>query len=167
MVDGFTDLNDRASHPCGVLHGSPFSVFAKLTPRRQARVELAGLTRLTRLSGVATPTPVASSIVDTDGGALLLFEAAPERAPADREPSDWAAIGRALATLHRVTDAHFGLDADGFFGPLPQDNRPVPSNRWTDFYRERRLLPLLRSAVDMGHAGRTGPRRAAPRRPAA
>jgi hypothetical protein len=26
----FTDLNERASHPCGVLHGEPFSVFAKL-----------------------------------------------------------------------------------------------------------------------------------------
>jgi hypothetical protein len=27
---GFTDLSDRASHPCGVFHGRPFSVFAKL-----------------------------------------------------------------------------------------------------------------------------------------
>ena len=39
----------------------------------------------------------------------------------------------------------------GFFGPLPQDNRPVPANRWADFYRERRLLPMLRTAVDSGH----------------
>jgi fructosamine-3-kinase len=45
-----------------------------------------------------------------------------------------------------------GLDGPrGFFGPLPQDNRPVAGNRWADFFGERRLLPLLRAAVDSGH----------------
>jgi len=32
------------------------------------------------------------------------------------------------------------------FGPLPQDNKPVTSNHWVDFYSERRVVPLLRSA---------------------
>ena len=27
---GFTDLNHRASHPCGIFVAAPFSVFAKL-----------------------------------------------------------------------------------------------------------------------------------------
>jgi fructosamine-3-kinase len=46
----------------------------------------------------------------------------------------------------------FGLDGPrGFFGPLPQDNRPVAGNQWADFFRERRLLPLLRAATDSVH----------------
>jgi fructosamine-3-kinase len=46
----------------------------------------------------------------------------------------------------------FGLeDFDGFFGPLRQDNRPVSSNRWADFYAERRIIPRLRSAAGAGH----------------
>jgi hypothetical protein len=31
VADAFTDLADRASHPCGLLHGEPFSVFATLS----------------------------------------------------------------------------------------------------------------------------------------
>ena len=27
----------------------------------------------------------------------------------------------------------------------------MPANRWADFYRERRLDPMLRVAVDSGH----------------
>jgi fructosamine-3-kinase len=57
-----------------------------------------------------------------------------------------------LAGLHQVYDTRFGLDRfDWLFGPLPQNNRPVASNRWADFYAERRLLPQLRRAVDSGH----------------
>src|SRR5436189_2690747 len=57
-----------------------------------------------------------------------------------------------LARLHQVHDARFGLEhLNGFFGPLRQDNTPVSSNRWVDFYAERRLLPVLRSAVGTGH----------------
>jgi fructosamine-3-kinase len=53
--------------------------------------------------------------------------------------------------MHQVHDARFGLaQLNGFFGPLPQDNTPVTSNRWVDFYTERRVVPLLRSAVDSG-----------------
>lgn len=46
----------------------------------------------------------------------------------------------------------FGLgDFNGFIGPLPQDNAPVPSNRWADFYVARRVMPMLRFARDSGH----------------
>jgi fructosamine-3-kinase len=176
---GFTDLNDRAAHPCGILHGVPFSVFAKLTSasdgQAQFTAELAGLRLISALSPVATPTPLATAIIeipasapakgeiraadgtgaagDTTGrgsGCLLLFEALPERT--GRSPDDFRAIGRALATLHEVHHTHFGLaDFDGFFGPLPQDNRPVPANTWPDFYAGRRVRPMLRIAVDSGN----------------
>jgi len=156
VSQGFTDLNDRASHPAGVLHGQPFSVFAKFSRASDARdqfaAELAGLQTLTWLAGIDTPVPVASGVVELTDGWLLLYEALPEVLPRDRGRREWRSIGQALAALHKITNPRFGLgDQRGFFGPLPQDNRPVPANRWADFYRERRITPLLRGAVDSGH----------------
>jgi fructosamine-3-kinase len=156
VSQGFTSLDDRASHPCGILHGTPFSVFAKLSlaadAREQFTAELAGLRLLHQAAQVRVPVPVASGLAETTAGALLLYEALPERPPEARETRDWQAIGRVLAALHQVGHERFGLDGPrGFFGPLPQDNRPVPANRWAAFYRERRLLPMLRVAVDSGH----------------
>jgi fructosamine-3-kinase len=162
VSQGFTSLDDRASHPCGVLRGAPFSVFAKLgagpDAREQFTAELAGL----RLISPAVPVPVpvaggladteASGLTDTEAGVLLLYEALPERPPGSRSRAGWRSIGHVLATLHQVRHERFGLDGPrGFFGPLPQDNRPVPANQWTAFFRDRRLLPLLRAAADSGH----------------
>jgi fructosamine-3-kinase len=152
----FTDLNDRASHPCGVLHGEPFSVFAKLGIGDDAgemfQAELSGLTLLRESAQIATPTPIGTGVVPLDHGCLLLTEALAERPPADRTRDDWRSIGHTLATLHQVQGLRFGLEGlDGFFGSLPQDNRPVSSNRWVDFYTQRRVVPRLRSAVDSGH----------------
>jgi fructosamine-3-kinase len=169
VCDGFTDLGDRAAHPCGILRGTPFSVFAKLTyaanGRTQFAAELAGLRLITDLTEVATPTPVGTGIIEAPAtetatatgpaadrtGWLLLFEALPERTT-DRSAEDFRAIGRALAMLHEVHQPQFGLaEFDGFFGPIPQDNRPVPANSWPDFYAERRVRPLLKIAADSGN----------------
>jgi fructosamine-3-kinase len=159
---GFTDLNHRASHPCGIFAGRPFSVFAKLdgaaAGQEQFTAELNGFGLIRARTTVATPVPVASGPVVTGAGALLLSEALPERGAvrgqaADfRTPADYAAIGRALAGLHQTRGATFGLaEFDGFFGPLRQSNRPADSARWADFYAERRLRPMLRFAVDSGY----------------
>jgi fructosamine-3-kinase len=153
---GLLDRTDRASHSCGILRGEPFSVFAKLgtapAAREQFGAELAGLRRLSQFAQVATPVPVACGLAGRPGRALLLSEALPECPPSERGPREWRSIGYALAALHQVSGPRFGLGEErGFFGPLPQDNRPVPSNRWSDFYAERRLIPMLRLAVDSGH----------------
>jgi fructosamine-3-kinase len=156
-VQGFTDLGARAAHPAGILHGTPFSVFAKLSQdaefgRAQLAAELAGLELITRLAAVRTPTPVAAGLVSAGTGWLLLFEALTERIGAARTAEDFAGIGHTLAALHRVTAERFGLAGrGGFFGSLPQDNRPVPSNRWADFYADRRVRPMLRLAVNSGN----------------
>jgi fructosamine-3-kinase len=55
------------------------------------------------------------------------------------------ALGRMLATLHSHRTKAYGLDADNFIGPLPQANGWMDS--WTDFYRERRLLPQIQLAA--------------------
>lgn len=152
----FVDLDDRASHRCGVLHGEHLSVFAKLSsegdPPEQLDVEVRNLGVIRSRTASEVPALIGSGTVHVADRSVLLLEALVERSPDERSPSDWRAIGHALAGLHRVTDARFGLlDTDGYFGPLPQDNRPVPSNRWADFFVERRLLPYLRAAVDSGH----------------
>jgi fructosamine-3-kinase len=152
LSQGFTSLDERSSHPCGIFRGQPFSVFAKLsTAREQFTAELGGLRLLSQEARIRIPVPVASGLVDMPSGSLLLFEALPEHLPGVRSRRDWRSIGRVLATLHQVKHRQFGLGHDGFFGPLPQDNRPVPSNRWPDFYRERRIIPLLRAATDSGY----------------
>jgi len=133
---GFTDLRDRASHRCGIFHGSPTDVFAKLNTGGETSPELRGLSLL-RSFGVPVPEPIGRV------GALLLLRALPEIT------NDWAGIGRVLGTLHQVHGEGFGLDFDGFFGPLPQNNRPAAD--WPSFYASRRLLPLLRLAVDSGN----------------
>jgi len=156
---GFTDLNHRATHPCGIFTGTPFSVFAKLdtspTGHEQFAAELSGFSLIRSRTAVPTPVPVAGGVVVTGAGTLLLSEALPERGAASgqaadaRVPGDYAAIGRALAELHQVCGESFGLaEFDGFFGPLPQCNRPVGSGTWAGFYAERRVLPMLRLAVD-------------------
>jgi protein-ribulosamine 3-kinase len=142
---GFTDLDDRASHPCGILHSEPFSVFAKLdegtdAPARFA-AEIDGLALLAT-AGARTPVPVGSGVVALPAGAVLVSEALVEA------PPDWRSVGRTLATLHRAHADRFGLDGrDNWFGPLRQDNRP--SDTWAAFYAERRVLPHLRSAVGL------------------
>jgi fructosamine-3-kinase len=159
---GFTDLNHRASHPCGIFAGRPFSVFAKLdgspAGTDQFTAELNGFGLIRSRTEVATPVPIAGGLVMTGAGALLLSEALPERGAASgqaadsRTAEDHAAIGRALAGLHQARGETFGLaEFDGFFGPLRQCNRPLDSPRWSDFYAERRVLPMLRFAVDSGH----------------
>jgi fructosamine-3-kinase len=159
---GFTDLNHRASHPCGIFTAAPLSVFAKLDASPvgadQFTAELNGFRLVRSRTQAATPVPVAGGLVATSKGTLLLCEALPERGAAagqaadSRTAEDYAAIGRALAGLHQARGETFGLaEFDGFFGPLRQCNRPLGSRRWSDFYAERRLLPMLRFAVDSGH----------------
>lgn len=156
IASGFTDLSARAAHPSGILHGTPFSVFAKLTyaedGHEQFTTELASLEMISRSASVRTPTPVATGVVSAGSGWLLLSEALPERAGASRTSDDFRAIGHAMGALHQVGAKRFGLGQfDGYFGPLPQDNRPVPSNRWSDFYAMRRVGPMLRLAIDSGN----------------
>jgi len=68
--------------------------------------------------------------------------------PGRRRPDFDELLGRGLAALHRAGAPSFGLDHDNFIGRLAQANKPLPT--WAEFYRERRLLPQLRLAVD-GH----------------
>jgi fructosamine-3-kinase len=60
-----------------------------------------------------------------------------------------AALGTALAALHRVRQSRFGWHRDNFIGATPQAN--TPSNSWLVFFREQRLLPQLARAERNGY----------------
>lgn len=154
-VRSLTDLNDRASHPCGILHGDAFSVFAKLAIDSSAvdkfEAELRGLELIRERARVATPTPIGNGLVTVGHGAVLVTEALAERPPGTRTREDWRSIGRTLAALHDVHGERFGLpDFNGFFGPLGQNNAPVISNPWSEFYVERRVEPYFELATRSG-----------------
>lgn len=149
------DCGERASHPALILRGDRLAVFAKLATGRQAQeqagLEVAGLEMIRDVSGVAVPPMIDTGMIELDDHrAVLLFEALDERVPEHRTLADWRSIGRTLGALHTCTATDFGGPLPGFFGPLRQDNQPVPSGSWIDFYAQRRVLPWLRTARNAG-----------------
>ncbi len=169
----FVSLDDRASHPAGILRGdSPvghdahgrhvapsrnggLDVFAKFGAGDNAAIgfgrELDGLALLRDLGGAQTARPVANGVISVHDGCVLALEAVPERSTRERSSADWRSIGAALASLHALTGTTFGLDVDGSFGPLTQLNGAVETNRWCDFIRERRIEPFLVEAQRSGN----------------
>jgi len=81
-----------------------------------------------------------------------------------RGPATETALGVGLARLHSLPAPHFGgLDGDtsGYLGSVEVDLTPASS--WSEFYLERRVLPLTRRAVAEKRGPAEAPRlRAAP-----
>lgn len=86
--ESFRDLDDRASHPCGIFAGNGFSVFAKFSDAvdgaDQFGLEVAGLRLLLERGGVRAAIPVGLGVVETEAGSVLLLEGLTERAPQDQ-----------------------------------------------------------------------------------
>jgi fructosamine-3-kinase len=64
----------------------------------------------------------------------------------------WKSFGRQLASLHRHTQAHFGLSHDNFIGRLSQPNKVNPD--WVNFFITCRLVPQLEMAYANGLIGK-------------
>jgi protein-ribulosamine 3-kinase len=147
-IEDFKDMNDFASHTSAILSDGKRSVFVKLSEAahglHQFEVELAGLELLSERAGVLTPSPI--GIVTVPGGVIMVLEAADT---VERRGEHWREIGRTLARIHQVRGEHCGLERQGYFGPLYQDNRPTQD--WLTFYIERRLWPRLMGAIDSGN----------------
>jgi fructosamine-3-kinase len=77
--------------------------------------------------------------------AWLLLEYLPETGPAETCAE---ALGRGLARLHRASNGAWGWRRDNYIGSLPQANGPLAS--WAAFWRDRRLAPQVRRAVENG-----------------
>jgi len=144
----FRDMNEFACHPAAILTDGKFSVFVKLSEAEhgldQFEVELAGLHLLSERCGVLTPAPI--GILPIEGGVIMVLEAVPA---VERKAEHWREIGRTLARIHQIKGDRYGLETQGYFGPLYQDNRPMRD--WLSFYTERRLWPRLIGAIDSGN----------------
>jgi len=113
--------------------------------RAMLDAEADGLGALARAAAVRVPTPVACG-------------AANDRAFLALEWLDFAggghdaALGRALARLHRVIGPEFGWHRDNTIGTTPQRN--AAAGDWATFFRDRRIAPQLALAASHGHRGR-------------
>jgi fructosamine-3-kinase len=125
-------------------------LFAKTHPDPKPSMferEAAGLRALRSAGAVAVPEVVR----ETPSGLVLEWIDVGGRTAA----SDHA-LGRELAALHRVRGPHFGgLDGapDGYLGSQPTDL--TPTDRWAEFFIDRRVRPLAGRAVELGRVDPT------------
>lgn len=119
-------------------------VFVKTNPAADPRMfacEARGLAWLREAGAVRIPEVLAD---EPSFLALELLSGGRRAADYDER------LGRGLAALHRFGADRFGLDEDNFLATLEQDN--TPDDDWAEFYAHRRLEPLVRRAIDAGHA---------------
>ena len=101
--------------------------------------EARGLDALRAVSGpIVVPRVIAARKRDTETPGLLIIEYLPSNRGGE---ADDESLGRGLAAIHRTTRSSFGFDAPSYCGPTVQDNRA--SAGWLEFYRERRLRPVV------------------------
>jgi fructosamine-3-kinase len=120
------------------------AVFVKSSPgapRGMFTEEARGLDWLRAANALRVPNVVA--IADEDGPRFLALEHLAPGRPLARFDE---LLGRGLAALHRSGAPSFGFSHDNYVGSLAQSNRAHPT--WAPFYREERLLPLVRRAID-------------------
>lgn len=113
------DIAEFACHPAAILSDGSYSAFAKYSEatngQEQFEIELAGLRLLSQRSGILTPTPI--GIISVVGGASILVLETVQAV--DRTPRHWRQIGQALARFHPIKWDRFGLETNGYIGPLP------------------------------------------------
>jgi len=123
-------------------------------------LESQGLALLGATATIRVPEVVACEVIA--GKQVLVLEWIGEGL---RSGSFWTTFGRQLAQLHHISGPHFGLSRPSFptdpssrvdplnnyMGSLPQSNTPSPD--WVEFFRDQRLQPQLKLAVDNGHLG--------------
>ncbi len=129
---------------CYLVVAGAARLFVKLNAVRFAdafAAEADGLAAL-RAAGMRAPEPLAHGAAA--GHAYLALEALEL---GGRE--DFAALGHALASLHRSRGERFGWTRDNTIGASAQQNAQTVS--WIDFWRERRLVPQLALALANGH----------------
>lgn len=139
------------------LHHAPLAATAgvdrastKLCVKVNARARLAmfeaeaeGLAAIAATQTVRVPRALGTGSTATQ--AFLVLEWL-ELAPASRA----AALGCAVAAMHRATAERFGWHRDSTIGTTPQPNGWFDD--WPAFFRERRLAPQLELARRNGHA---------------
>lgn len=127
----------------GDTSGGKQSYFAKVNAVESAAMfaaEAEGLEALRKSGAIRVPQVVAQG--EDDERSWLVLEWL-ELAPLDARSG--AALGHALAALHRVPQERFGWGRHNFIGASPQPN--AWGEDWLDFWRSHRLHPQLRYAA--------------------
>lgn len=104
-------------------------------------VGLAALREAGEGSGAGAIVPKVFGRGSTESGSWLLMTYVEPTAPPVGSGPD---LGRALAAIHGYETGPVGWPSDNWIGSLPQANGPLPS--WSDFWRDRRILPQLERA---------------------
>lgn len=142
-LESATAASGGCIHASYLVSTSAGRIFVKLNAPRLAdafAAEADGLAAL-RAAGIRVPEPVAHGTAA--GHAYLALELLEL---GGRE--DFAALGHALAALHRSTGERFGWTRDNYIGATVQHNAQAAS--WSDFWREQRLAPQLALALANG-----------------
>jgi len=136
----------RHASAAGPLAADGAGAFLKRLPAARAdelAAEADGLTALAGTPGLRVPAVLDQGVAgDT---AYLLMEQVTLRPPRGRAG---AALGEAVAALHRRLGPCHGWHRDNYLGGTPQCNRPL--RPWAAFYRDRRLQPQWLRARDNG-----------------
>jgi len=106
--------------------------------------EADGLRELARAGSIRVPAPAACG---SAGDAAFLALEWLDFAVGGRD----AALGSALAQLHRTTAKAYGWHRDNTIGTTPQQN--AWTQGWPAFFRDRRIAPQLARAARNGHGG--------------
>lgn len=114
----------------------------KKKSKKMFESESMGLTQLAQ-SDFILPSPIHYGKVKDTGFLLMEFI---ESGPISN--TYWEDFGHSLANLHRITQDDFGSDESNYITTIRQHNTPHLS--WSEFYREERLLPLVKRAVKKG-----------------
>lgn len=109
--------------------------------------EAEGLKALQQSGGLPVPAVhYAGAIPGQTGGMIVLewIERGAKTASAEE------LLGQGLAAVHRHASdtGQYGFMRNNYIGVLPQSNRWESS--WVNFYREQRLLPLIKMAEEQG-----------------
>lgn len=109
--------------------------------------EAKGLALLRAAGPLAVPqTYYAGEIPAKEGGMIVLewIDSGSSHLTTEEE------LGRGIAELHKSKspNGQFGLQHDNYIGMLPQANNWCDS--WSQFYLERRLLPMIKLAEERG-----------------
>jgi fructosamine-3-kinase len=113
--------------------------------RAMLEAEAEGLRELARPGAIRVPAPGAC---DSRGDCAFLVLEWMDFGAGGRD----AALGAALAQLHRTTAETCGWHRDNTIGTTPQDN--ARTRDWPAFFRDRRIAPQLALAARNGHGGR-------------
>jgi fructosamine-3-kinase len=110
-------------------------------PKDMFEKEFNGLRLLKQCNHIAVPE--ALFFGEKDEVRFLVMEFIAKGNPAN---DFWKQFATGLASLHKQTQAKFGLNENNYIGSLQQENNYCST--WAEFYNIHRVMPLVKKAFD-------------------